>query len=173
MGVINNYVDANLAAVPPKLGSNAHVMGGIPKVAVTSFVVGSTDAAGSIYRLFKGLSPDIIITSIDILNDALTGANNVQIGAYGVLDYDGVGAAISANCFASGLDLSTAHAISGSPLNGLAAVSIANLNVPTWTLYGDAQYPAKHPAFDLCMTMTAMTTGATGNVHVKLQYVQL
>lgn len=169
--IFNGYVDVNISA--GKLGSNAQVSGGIQKTAVQSFVVAAADTAASVYRVFKGLSPDIIVTALDIWNDALTGASSVTVGAYGVLDYDNVGAAISSACFATGLDLSSAHAITGSPLNGMAAVTIANREVPAWVLYGDAQYPAKHPAWDLCITMVAMTTGATGNVHVKMSYVQL
>jgi hypothetical protein len=174
MSVINGYVDANLGAVPPKITSNAHCMGGESKEAVISFVIGANDQQGSVYRLFKGLSPDIIVTSIDVWNDAITGGTSISLGAYVPLDYDNVGAAISAACFASAQNWSAGNPITGSPANGIISVSIANRNVPAWTLFGDTQYPAKHPAWDLGMVMTAMTTGGgQANIHVRMRYVQL
>jgi hypothetical protein len=174
MAIVNEYVDVNLGATPPKLSSNVHVVGGESKEAIVSFVIGASDQAGSIYRLFKGLSPDIIVTALDIWCDAITGGTSISMGAYVPLDYDNIGAAISAACFASAVDLHVGVPITGAPTNMMAAVTIANRNVPAYLLYGDAQYPAKHPAWDLGMVMTAMTTGGgTANVHVRMRYVQL
>lgn len=171
MAVINGYVDANIAL--GKLANNAACMGGTLKCAIQSFAVASTDAAGSIYRIFKGMSPDIIIKSVRLYNDALTGASSVNFGAYGVLDYDNVGAIVgSGNQIASAIDISAGNAITSTPLVFDKSISIANREVPLYTLVGHTQL-TKLPAYDLCLTMTAMTTGANGNVCVLLEYVQL
>lgn len=171
MAVINAYVDANVAL--GKLANNTALQGGAVKSAIQSFVVGSTDAAGSIYRVFKGMSPDIVIKSVRLYNDALTGATSVKFGAYGVLDWDNVGAIVgTGDQIASAIDISAGNAITSTPLVFDKSISIANREVPLYTLVGHTQL-TKLPAYDLCLTMTAMTTGATGNVCVILEYVQL
>lgn len=173
MAVINAYVDANVGATPAKLSNNTAVMGGPVRCAIQSFAVASTDAAGSIYRIFKGMSPDIIIKSVRLFNDALTGASSVKFGAYGVLDYDGVGAIVgTGDQIASAIDISAGNAVTVTPLVFDKSISIANREVPLFTLVGHTQ-STKLPAYDLCLTMTAMTTGASGNVCVILEYVQL
>lgn len=172
MAVINAYVDANISV--GKLANNAQSgNGGVVKRMVQSFVVGSTDAAGSIYRLFKGVSPDVIINNVRIFNDALTGATSVSCGLYGVLDYDNVGAIVgSGNQFASAVDISAGNPVTSTPLVFDKQISIANRESPLYILAGHTQL-TKLPAYDICLTMTAMTTGATGNVSVAIEFTQL
>lgn len=170
--VINGYVDVNLGAVPPKLGNNTAVSGGQLRQAIQSFVTATTDSAGSIYRVFKGLSPDIIVSSIEIYNDAISGATSVDVGAWGVLDYDNIGAAINATCFASAVDIHLGNPVTSAPARIDTALSIANRENPAWTVYADAQYPAKHPAWDLALRFNNAPV-QSGNVCVKLSYVQL
>ena len=172
MAVINGYVDVNIKA--GKLGDN--LVGGNgadAKVITCCFVVGSTDAAGSIYRVAKGVSPDAVIKSIRLLNDALTGATSVSCGLYGVLDFDNVGAIVgSGNQFASAIDISAGNAVTSTPLVFDKSLSVANRNQPLYIVAGHTQL-TKLPAYDICLTMTAMTTGATGNVCVMIEFSQL
>lgn len=168
--LINAYVDVNLAA--GKLGSNTAISGGIAKLAIQSFAVAASDSAGSVYRVFKGLSPDIIISSIVINNDAMSGATSVDCGAWGVLDYDGIGAAINATCFAAAVNITAGNPVTGSPARLDTAISIANRESPAYLIYGDAQYPAKHPAWDLALRFNAAPVQA-GNISVRMEYVQL
>ncbi len=171
MAVVNIYVDTNINT--GKLANNTAALGGITKTAIQSFVVTNGDLAGSVYRIFKGLSPDIIIKSLRLYNDALTGASSVSAGFYGVQDYDNVGAIVgSGNQIASAVDISAGNPVTSTPLVFDKAISIANREVPLYTLAGHTQL-TKLPAYDLCLTMTAMTNGATGNVCVILEYVQL
>ena len=159
MAVINNYVDTDIVA--GKLGVNTRVQGGQMRTAIQSFVVGSTDAAGSIYRIFKGMSPDIVIKSVRLYNDALTGATSVSFGAYGVLDLDGVGAIVgSGNQIASAVDISAGNPVTATSLVFDKQISIVNREVPLFTLVGHTQ-STKLPAYDLCLTMTAMTVVLT------------
>lgn len=171
MAVVNVYSDANL--VLGKLASNTAVMGGTVKTIIQSFTVGSTDAAGSVYRVAKAMSPDSIIKSVRLYNDALTGATSVSCGFYGVQDYDGVGAIVgSGNQIASAVDISAGNAVTVTPKIFDTAISIANREVPIYTLAGHTQ-STKLPAYDIALTFTNMTTGATGNVCVIIEYVQL
>lgn len=171
MAVINAYVDANIVA--GKLATNTAQMGGRLICAIAKFTVASTDAAGSIYRLFKGIAPDAVIKSVRLYNDALTGASSVKLGFYGVLDYDNVGAIVgSGNQIASAIDISAGNPVSATPLVFDKSISIANRNVPVFTLAGHTVI-TKLPAYDIALTMTAMTTGATGDVCVIMEYVQM
>ncbi len=169
MAVINAYVDADVVA--GKLGGAIGVRGNKAVHLIQSFTIASTDQAGSIYRVFKGVSPDMIIRRIEILNDALTGATSVSLGLYGVLDYDNVGAVVSAACFMSAKDISAGNPITGSPFNGLSAVTIANREKRVYELAGHTQ-TTKLPAYDIGMLFTAMTTGANGNVCVMIDAIQ-
>lgn len=172
MAIVNAYVDANIAL--GKLGSNSAAgNGGIVKRMVQSFVVAATDQAGSIYRVFKGVAPDVIISNVRLYNDALTGATSVSCGLYGVLDYDNIGAIIgSGNQFASAIDISAGNPVTSTPLVFDKSLSIANRESPLYIVAGHTQL-TKLPAYDICLTMTAMTTGATGNVALMLEYTQM
>lgn len=174
MAIINAYVDSNIGGSPAKLGSNlAAGNGGVVKTIVCSFVVGSTDAAGSIYRVAKGMSPDAVIKSVRIYNDALTGATSVSCGLYEVLNGAGVGAIVgSGNQFASAVDIASGNAVTVTPKIFDTALSIANRNQPLYIVAGHTQLNKK-PAYDIALTMTAMTTGATGNVCVIIEFSQL
>lgn len=170
MAVINVYVDSNLAA--GKLAAAVNEMGSKVVRGIAVFSVGATDAAGSVYRLFKGLSPDMIVQSLSILNDALTGASSVKFGFYGVQDYDNVGAIVgSGNQLGSAIDISSGNPISSGLVTVMKAVAIADRSKRIYELCGHTQL-TKLPAYDLCMTMTAMTTGANGNVAVFGEFIQ-
>lgn len=168
MAVINAYVNTNVAA--GKLADAAQLMGSPTRKMVGTFEVAAADDNGSIYRVFKGLSPDIIITNILVCNDAITGGTQYDVGLYGVLDYDGIGAVVSgkANCFANNLDLSSAHA-RGSELSGISALDVADSGKRLYEIAGHTQ-STKLPAYDLCLTADTVGSGA-GTVTVILEYV--
>lgn len=166
MSTINAYQNTNVVA--GKLADAAQLLGSPVRKMVGTFEVAAADDNGSIYRVFKGLSPDIVVTNILVGNDAITGGTAYDIGLYGVLDYDGVGAVVSANCFANNLDVSSAH-VSGSELSGISAVDVANRGKRLYEIAGHTQL-TKLPAYDLCVTADTVGSGA-GTVTVILEYV--
>lgn len=174
----NNYVDVDILA--GKLASASHNRGAKLVSAVQSFVIGATDTAGSIYRVFKGIPSDAIITALTMYSDALTGGTSANLGLYDVLDFDGVGAIIgTGDQFMTATDISGGTAVSAAARNCLTNLSIANREKQLWDLVAETAAPGpvgastlKRAAFDLCLTMTNMTTGATGNVMVKLDYIR-
>jgi len=174
MAIVNAYIDANIGATNQKLGNNiGSGNGGIVKKMINCFVVGSSDAAGSIYRVFKGVSPDAVILNVRLYNDALTGATSVNCGLYGVLDFDNIGAIVgTGDQFASAVNIASGNPVTSTPLVFDKALSIANRNQPLFVVAGHTVI-TKLPAYDICLTMTAMTTGATGNVCVMIEFVQL
>jgi len=171
MSVINNYVDTNILA--GKLAKNTVVMGGQLKTAIQSFAIAATDEAGSVYRVFKGLSPDIVIKDMRIFCDALAGVNDVDVGVYGVLDYDGIGAIVDGNCIGDAVDISAGFPITAAPGVLDEAIAIADREKALWELAGEAQFPAKSAAYDICLTVNAIGQGTNGNVCVIMSYVQM
>lgn len=169
MAVINAYVDADLVA--GKIGSAPAVTGAKIRQLVQSFAVASTDAAGSIYRIAKGVSPDTLIRNIEMYNDALTGATSVKCGLYGVLDYDNVGAIVgSGNQFATAINIASGNPVSGSAQSLMGNLAIADREKRIYEIAGHTQV-TKLPAYDIALTMTAMTTGANGNVCVYISMI--
>lgn len=166
MAVIDAYQNADYVA--GKLADAAQLLGSPVRKMVGTFEVAAADSDGSKYRVFKALSPDIIITDIKVGNDAITGGTVYDIGLYGVLDYDGIGAVVSANCFANDLDMSSAHA-SGSELSGISAVDVANRGKRLYQIAGHTQL-TKLPAYDLVVTAATVGSGA-GTITLIVEYV--
>ena len=183
MAVYNNYVDANLVATPPKIG-NAALISGVPEyVAVQSFVIDAADSAASIYRIFKGIPSDAIITSLDVLNEAVAGVTAGVIGLYNVKDFDGVGAAINSGTeLCAGFNFSSANTIASASATCLTAPTIANREKQLWELASQTQAPIggvaiasqtgpKAPAYDIGVKMVGMTTN-TAALMFKLKYIR-
>ena len=171
----NDYVDTNLLA--GKLG-NAAVVGGVQKItAIQSFTVGASDYATSapVYRVFKAIPSDAIIISIKILNEAVAGVTAGTIGLSNVLDFDGIGAVVSAACLSAGFNFSSANTIASAPAEALTAVTIANREKQLWELAAQTQAPGaagpKASAYDICFFMTSMTTN-TAAICAILEYVR-
>ena len=181
MAVINNYVDANLAATPAKIGNAALVSGVKVYSAVQSFVIASTDSAASIYRIFKGIPADAIILSLKVLNEAVTGVSAGVIGLYNVLDFDGVGAALNSGTeLCAGFNFSSANTIASDWVTCLTAPTIANREKLLWELAGQTQYPIaatstqtgpKASAYDIGVKMVSMTTN-TAALSFKIEYIR-
>ena len=171
----NNYVDANL--VLGKIGSAA-LVGGVPLIAaVQSWVIGATDYVTStpIYRVFKDIPSDAIITALEILNDAVAGVTAATVGLRNSLSFDGVGATISDTLFCASISLSGGNAASAGWVNCLTAVSIANKEKQLWELASQTQYPGaagpKAASYDIVIAMPSMTTN-TANIAMKLSYIR-
>lgn len=172
MAIVNKYVSANYAV--QKLDSvGQYGPGAVISKAFAYFQPVSTDSVGSVYRLFKGIPSDAIVNSLTIFNDAWTNCTSVNLGLYGVLDFDGVGAIVgTGNQLASAYSPAAGTPASGAAVNLLTAVSIANRNQPLWVIAGQAEYPPKFSAFDVCLTTVTNSGSATPNILVMLDYIR-
>lgn len=163
MAVENKYVDAKIAA--GKLADAAQVFGRPVQALVQTFEVAAADDNGSMYRIGYNLNPNLIPIDIKVFNDALTGGTDWDLGLY----KSNLGAVISKDVFADGLDFSSAAAIAA-PKNGLAAVDIANLERRLYEWAGHT-VANKEGGYDL--VLTANTVGsAAGTVTVVALFVQ-
>lgn len=125
---------------------------------IVSDEIEAADDDGSIYRLVT-VGSNITLYELQISNDAITGGTDYDIGLY----LAGVGnAAVDADVFADGLDLSSA----GDKVNGLTAPDIANLGKPLWEILGLSEDPKV--LYDIAVTGNTVGTAA-GTITVHLQ----
>ena len=163
MAVVDKYANADLQK--GKLAEAVHVNGAKLVTAVTTFEVADTDDDGSVYRLFKGLNPNLIPLDIKINNDAITGGTDWDLGLY----QGNGGKVIDKDVFADGIDLSTART-SGSEVSGLSAVAIENLTKKLFEHAGHT-IATKLDSYDLALTANTVGTAA-GTVTVRAIFAQ-
>lgn len=127
-----------------------------------------TESDGTIIRLFRKLDPNIIPIKLLLAGDAIAGLTVVTIGLY----LSGLGnAALSSNCFHTGLDMHSGAAslIEGTAFNGMASVGPSSLFQQLF-LYAGETVARKHGDYDLALTLG--TGGAnTGKITALLLYV--
>ncbi len=164
MAVENKYVNTNIAAGKK---SEVIVAGADTVTLIETFEVAAADDDGSIYRVFKGLNPELVPQSIIVTNDAITSGTDYDIGFYEGLD-DNLGAVIDKDALADGLDLSSAH-IEGAGLSGLVTVDVADVKKKIWELAGQT-VTTKKKEYDIALT--ANTVGsAAGTISVKATFL--
>jgi len=166
MAVENKYVNSDLAA--GKVGKAAYVSGAEAYIAVAHATVAAADDNGSIYRLFKALAPDLIPVKIEILNDAITGGTDYDLGFYEPLE-GGSGPVIDKDALVDGADLSSGNG-QGSELTGLSAVGVEESQQRLWELAGHTA-TQKQDAYDIALTANTVGTAA-GDIVVKAWFVQ-
>lgn len=167
MAVINDYVDANLAVAVDKKANALSVARAEGFIGAVTFEVAAADSDASIYRVFKGVNPDLIPIRVEIYNDAITGGSSYDLGLYDSLAEGGL--VIDKDIFAATLDMSTAAA-SGSPKDGLKDVNQADRVKRIYELAGHT-LTTKHVSYDIALT--ANTVGsAAGTITVIAFFVQ-
>lgn len=75
------WVDANVGATPQKRGEPGLAAGGLVRGFVQSWAKKTTDGNGTIYFVSQ-IPSDAIITSLLLLQDALTGLTSLDVGLY-------------------------------------------------------------------------------------------
>jgi hypothetical protein len=173
MAVINDYVNSALVETSArKIVAPQNAQGGHVHKLVQTFEVAAGDDDGSVYRLFKEIPATAVLVSAQILNDAITGGTDYDLGLY----KPGAGGdVVDKDVLADGEDLSSANSRI-SPADGLGAVDLADVNKPLWQLSsapeGGSPYTVenKPQAFDIALTANTVGTGA-GTITAILEFV--
>ena len=164
MAVQDKYVNTELIA--GKLAQNVEIRGSDTLTLVTSFEVAAADDDTSVFRIAQGLSPNLILTDVKVLNDAITAGDDWDLGLYEV----GVsGTVIDKDCYADGLDLSSAH-IHGAALDGLVSLAIENTSKMLFEVGGHT-LATKKSGYDLALTANTVGTAA-GTITVVATFAQ-
>lgn len=165
MAVENKYVNADVAA--NKKGVAAFVHGENEIVMVGLVSIAAADDDGSIYRIFKNVPPSLIPVEIKLMNAAITGCTDVELGLYEPLEAGG--AVIDLDILMGTLDISSGKT-EASPGNGLGAVAFADRQKRLFELAGHTLATRK-TGYDIALT--ANTVGsAAGTVVVIARFVQ-
>ena len=162
MAVENKYVNSNLAA---GTFADAAFNGGTRTVLVT-FEVAAADDDGSIFRLAKINSSEVLLRAI-LMCDAITGGTDYDLGIYEVTTPAGSGAVVDKDIFMDGQTFASAT----KTIDGLQTVAIENrvlnvtdlLNVVNTTTLKDSG-----KSYDIALT--ANTVGsAAGTITAILE----
>lgn len=129
----------------------------------------AADSDNSKYRVFKGLSPNIIPVEILVANTAITAGTSYDLGLY----QTDLGVVADADCFAAAMDMSAAALlpIAGTAKNGMAAVSLSNYNKRLWEHAGVTDVKNRPGAYDLVLTANTVGT-VDGTITVSMYFVQ-
>lgn len=157
--VVGQFTSADGRAAPHK------GMGATVRSIVTELEVAAADDNGSIYRLAR-LSSQDVIKNITIYNDAITGGTDYDLGLY---EPGPGGAEKDKDLLVNGADLSSANGI-GSGLSGLSALTINDLDKNVMELAGDTASTGRR-YYDLALTGNTVGTAA-GTVVVVVDLLQ-
>lgn len=141
------------------------VNGGEVIAVAGNFETAAADDAGSKYRLCK-VGANWVPIDIQINCDALTGATDVDLGLYELLENGG--AAKDADCFVDGADISAGKAL-GSEQNGLASLPIDEIGDQMYEQAGDSDASAQ--AYDLVLTMNS-EIAAAGTIAIRALFAK-
>jgi hypothetical protein len=158
MAVEDKYVNTDLGS-GTLLDSLANGGGKLLPIVITEEIAVADDD-GSVYRLFRVNSNDIIL-SLEVSNDAITAGTDYDIGVY---DIDS-GAVVDKDAFTDGLDVSSA----ADKTNALTAPAIEDLVSEVWDIAGiqTAESTTADPQKQYDVAITANTVGsAAGTITV-------
>lgn len=167
MSVENKYVNAAIAA--GKLTSAAFNDGAKDYTAIVTFEVAVADDDGSVYRVIKNVNENLIVSKIELLNDAIAGATSYDIGVYESDKGSVSGPVIDKDVFLAAEDINAGNA-RGSAVDGLGAVDIADSQKRIFELVGDT-LKTKRTGYDIAVT--ANTVGsAVGTITLYITFTQ-
>lgn len=167
MGVINDYVDASLAVAVAKKGHSLALAACGLYVGVMTFEVAAADSDGSIYRLFKGIDPNLIPVSLRMACDAITGGTDYDFGFYDSLEEGGL--EIDKDILANGINPSAGYSRILA-LDALVDVDLADARKRIFELCGHT-LTTRRVSYDLCITANTVGSGA-GTVTVTGLFAQ-
>ena len=147
--------------------TDAHKSSGVkPTVRTIIFETAAEDAAGDVKALFRVGAHEIPV-SCKILNDAIAGATDIDVGLY--RDSEVV---VDADALADGLDISAGSAI-GSPANGLGALGIDEVknksffDIANDVATDDVVGSLPNDSYWVCLTLNS-EVAAAGTINLEL-----
>lgn len=166
MAIVNTKSTAigNRDAAPMVL-TPAHLVRGVAYQAVGTVEKAGSDSNASVYRVARLRSSDRVST-VHVLNDAITGGTSYDVGLYKTADAGG--AVVDADLFASAIDLSSASASAGVDVTYEATpTNIDKVEKRLWELLGLSADPQVE--YDLALTANTAGAGA-GTISVRVAY---
>lgn len=167
MAVINDYIDSNLAVAVAKKAPGFALAAAEGFDFICTFEVAAADDDASIYRLVKGIDPNLIPMSLRLACDAITGMTDVDLGFYDSKEEGGL--EIDKDILADGINPSSGYSRILA-LDALVTVDLANAQKRIYELCGHT-LTTKRVSYDLCLTANTVGSGA-GTITVFGHFVQ-
>ncbi len=166
----DSTIVTNLEATPDAK-ANAYELYGKQRALVETFEVAAADNDGDTYTFFP-VPLDARIDDLQLVNDAITGGTDYDIGFYKITDKD-LGAVIDADILIDGQSMASARSVWTSVLFlGTNAADQGDVKKQLWEILGYASITAAREANQtnqVYMVATANTVGsATGTLSAKL-----
>lgn len=163
MAVEDKYVNALVEADKPDVA--AKVQGDEVYQIVGTFEIAAADDDGSVYRIAKGINPNLIPVSIEIMCDAITAGTDFDVGLY----KSNKGIVLDADLLADGLTFAAAKG-RDAPLDGLKDVAIVDIAKRFYELLSKTILEITGP-YDIAITANTVGTAA-GTVAFRILCVQ-
>lgn len=163
------FVDSQRAAGLPARAREAS--GVNPKIRTITFETAATDAAGDVKRLFTVGAHEIPV-SLRIMNDAIAGATDIDIGLYRPAG----GVVVDKDALVDGLDISAGLAYAASDV-GLGALAVQEQGIRTFAeiasdvVSTDVIGHIPQDSYDVCLTEVSEVTAA-GTITVILTTIE-
>jgi hypothetical protein len=174
MAVVDKYANsivngAELVHFGPTIGPSRtiSVFGGRGEEVmemIQTLTITAGDQAGSVYRLFNSVPAKYYVDDVEILNPAVTGLTDVDLGFYKA----SFGPVVSQNALGDALDLTVAHNYPN-PLHACTNLTIPQFVEPLWQICGDV-FDKEPNALDLALTLESDATD-TVTIYVKARFI--
>lgn len=169
MSVANNKSTSitNADAVPA-VTNDPMLVNGIMRRATGQINPAAADDDNSVHRFIR-VPSCAILEKLYLYNEVVTGCTAMDFGLY--YPKSKGSAVIDQDLFASAVDLTAAHGVTGPldiTLEATVANQGANFDKPLWSLAGLASDPGGH--FDICGTGTTQGSG-TGSIRLTAYFV--
>lgn len=157
-------IQANESIPVTQVASFLSANGAPLNVAVATVEVAAADDNASVYRMLQ-VPSNAIITRLEILNDAIAGATDYDVGLYKQARYGG--AAVDVDLLCDGLDMTVERYL---PLDATFQIrGIETAEQRLWQLLGLTADP--QVVYELCFTANTVGTAA-GTLSIRVQWAQ-
>ena len=154
-----------LAASPPTLIDPA-TFGGNVKTQIARVAIVDNADVGSIYRMFRVKSTDVVLSILFYTPDTLT-AMAADVGLYRTVQEGG--AVVDADAYASAASFATANVLAGTEV-GFEARGVGVLGQPVWDDIAGVSADTRL-SYDIAVTITTQVTDP-GTLTMLLRYIE-
>jgi hypothetical protein len=152
--------------------NDVRVAGAEVKLATATIEVAAADDDGVILAMVRLPSQAVLLSAL-IMNDAITGGTDYDLGVFTPNEGSGDPVAVDADCLIDLVSMASARAIPTEFLGtGTNGVDPANLGKPLWELAGVSADPGDDTLYDLCFTGNTVGTAA-GTITLAVLYTVL
>lgn len=162
MALENKYVNSNLAAGKLAVPAFSSKSPALAALAIAEIL--NADNVQSVYRMFKGLDSELVLSDLRLSHDAFGAAGTIDIGLFESGDNKPL---IDQDVFAAAVDISAAAA----GVNAMANIDLADRQKRIFEHAGHDE-DTKKASYDLVVKITNKGATGLGTVLLKADFLQ-